>query len=93
MRAGKELLLVRMPTHNRYLTLWTFETIQLILIFSDVKDLDLITFASREEPIPVDGIPADLIDGIIVRRYSYVYFWSSSRIPDPNVVIFAPRDY
>ena len=92
MRTCEELLLVRMPAYYRDLTFLPLETVKLIFVLAHIEYFDLITFASSEEPIPIYWIPANLIDGIIVSRYCVGSFRPSSRIPDFDVMIFAPSD-
>ena len=57
-----------MPANHRYLPLLSLKAIEFtfLVAFTHIIDLDLITFASSEEPVPVDGVPSDLVHSIVM---------------------------
>lgn len=70
------------------MSILTFEAVNLTVSFSNVKDFDSLIFASRNEPIAIDGVPSYLVDCVVVCRNRVHSFASSTWVPNLDMIVF-----
>ena len=85
----EKLLLVRMPGYHSHLVFMSLKAVEFAVALTDVEHLDLVVTATCQEPVPIDGIPADLVDGRIVSMYLTHISAALPRIPNLDVLVFA----
>ena len=79
-----------MPGHYGHLVLMSLKAVELTVTLTDVEHLDLVVTAPCQEPVPIDGVPADLVDRRIVSVYLIHTSAALPRIPNLDVLVFAP---
>jgi hypothetical protein len=85
---GKQFLFKWMPCDDCNLVIMFLKHIEL-LHHSNVQYFYRRISRSSEKPVPVNRIPPDLIDRVIMRLKG-LHLTSISRIPKLNLIIFAP---
>ena len=66
----------------------SLKAVEFAVALTDVEHLDLVVTATCQEPVPIDGIPADLVDGRIVSMYLIHTSAALPRIPNLDVLVF-----
>ena len=66
----------------------SLKAVEFAVTLTDVEHLDLVITATCQEPVPIDGIPADLVDGRIVSMYLIHTSAALPRIPNLDVLVF-----
>ena len=72
-----------------FFTIFATVIMDLTFAFTDNTLFDLVVTATCQEPVPIDGIPADLVDGRIVSMYLTHISAALPRIPNLDVLVFA----
>ena len=85
----EKFLLVRMPSYHGHLVFMSLKAVEFAVALPDVEHLDLVVTATCQEPVPIDGVPADLVNGRIVRMYLIHTSAALPRIPNLDVLVFA----
>ena len=86
----EKFFLVWMPGHHGHLVLMSLKAVEFAVTLADVEHLDLVVTATCQEPVAIDGVPADLVDRRIVSVYLIHTSAALPRIPNLDVLVFAP---
>ena len=68
-----------------------FKAIELAVHLADIEHFNLVITTACQEPVAVDWVPPNLVNGCIVRMYLVYTSSTLPRIPDLDVLILAAR--
>lgn len=88
-RTGKQFFFVGVPGYDGHLIIMPFETIQLRVCFPYIEHFYFLVAATSQKPIPIDWIPPDLINDVIVRVNLVDPFATNSWIPQLDMLVLA----
>lgn len=70
-----------------------FEAVKLLVELPYVVHLDFGVATACKEPVPVDRVPPDLGDGVVVRLDCVHSLAAGARVPHFDVGVLAARDH
>mmetsp|Transcript_23590 Transcript_23590/g.31642 ORF Transcript_23590/g.31642 Transcript_23590/m.31642 type:complete len:133 (-) Transcript_23590:497-895(-) len=90
--ASEEFFLVWVPSHNGDLLFVPLEAVELTVALAYIEDFNFVVATAGQEPVAIDGVPAHLIDGRVVRMDFVHVATARSRVPNLNVLVLAARE-
>lgn len=80
-----------MPRNHGDLLLVALEAIELCVHLTDIKHLDFVIAATRQEPIAIDWVPSDLVNRRVVSMDLINMLSALPWIPDLHVLVLTAR--
>ena len=89
--AGEKFFLMWMPCDNCHLVLMTLKAVEFFVSFANIENFDLLISTTGQEPVAIDRVPSNLVNGSVMSMLFVDVAATLSWIPNLNIRVLTAR--